>query len=214
MEAIERVNESEILAEATRLAKANDSVALSNLMHDLERRKRAYETQARQEALRVTQAQQAQVQARGNLAYLDPQDAIRARIEQTVIVELHAERAQACQRQAETLAKLIVPIRQHAERLAARSLAAEIVSKAEALQGELNDAKKALEPLRAVLEKAQVLAREVRVFNEQVTHAHVPAPVLWSSSQLSDILNGLANLELRLPAELLKLAGKAEQEAA
>lgn len=214
MEAIERVNEADILAEATRLAEAGDSVGLSNLVHELEQKRRAYEEQARVEARRITEAQQAQAQQRGNLAYLDPQDAVRARVEQTVAAELHAERARACQTQAEILTKLLVPIRQHAERLAARAFAVEIVSKAEALQAELADAKKALEPLREVVEKVLALGRRVNLFNQQVQHVHVPPPSLWSSSHLSEITNGIHSLELRIPPDLAKLAGQSEQKAA
>lgn len=210
MDPIVKVDESRIRTRAHQAVAAVDVEALGALLGEIDAQRQQYFAQAQEEARCANEAAQGQAAQRGRLAYLDPPEALKARVEQQFNIELRTERATACQQQGEALGKLLTSVRKESERLHAQRLAREVAEEAKRLQDELAAAKAGLEPLRRVVEKIIGLIRQAGSFNVQSETAKIPAPTLTGDP---GIVNALQHLALTIPAELQRLAGGAQDAA-
>jgi len=210
MEPIQKVDENGIHARANKALVANDLPVLGALIDEVEEHRRQLLTQSQQEAIAVREAEINLTATRTKIAFLSEDDARKQYSELQFQIEFRAERSKVFLQQAGVLEKVLGGLRQKSTELQARHLATEIVAQAPGLADELAEAKRALGPLRAVVEKIFALSRQADFFNQQVQGISVPALILHGDP---GSINKLGDLRLEIPEDLARLASPRKRAA-
>lgn len=197
MEPVVKFDEGAALSRAQRAVAANDPEALAGVLTEVDSRRQQYLAQAQEEDRRRQETERAQSSQQGRLAYLDPEEARRQYVERQFAMELHAERAKACQAQGEALFHLLTDLRKQSEGLRAKVLARQLARRSAAIQEQLEAAKAALAPLREACEKVYSLLR-MEEFNVQSQSTKIPMPQLSGDP---GVIQKLYELRLEMPVE-------------
>lgn len=204
MEAVEKVDTSAIMQKAEEATQKGDTEVLSALIDRLEKRRQEYLGQAQKEAAAAQQAERELANVRGQLAYVDPAESRQRYVDMHFAADLHADRARACQRQAEEVANCLPGLRKQMETILTEQKAIKLVAEAKKVKAELEKTKAKLLPLlREVVEQAAALGREAREFNQTSQTAKIPQEqFLRCDLELSRLLSALDALDVYLAPEL------------
>src|SRR5262249_34070894 len=181
MESLQPVAKADVTGLEVRADEAirrGDAEALGALIAEVEQRQAAFLRQVAEEERLASERARDLATAKKQLPYL-PESEARARHRDLMFLsDDDAERAAACMQQAEMLGKLLADLRKRGEALQAKALQTQLARQAVRLRAELAEAKAAVQPLLAVIEKAFAVVRQIEQFNMTSRAAKIPVPTL------------------------------------
>jgi hypothetical protein len=158
---------------------ANDLDDIGTCIERTLEAQRRFLTLAQEEDRSAMEIAREQARERPSLAGLSEDEARKRHHEAEFQVTYRRDRAVHAQRTAESLGVLLTTLRKASATVQGRQLAERCLLEGERLQDEIELAKKGLEPLFHLFERAFSLQREIETYNQQVEAGdRLPAPVL------------------------------------
>jgi hypothetical protein len=178
-------------------AARNDLEAVGALIAEVLEQQSAMLTLARTEEAVSVELSREQAAVREGLSHLPEAEARTRWHDAQFSLSYHQGRAQNAAQQATALGNLLTTLRTLSMEVQGRQIAARCLEEGERLQDEIETAKRALEPLFVLFERAFALQREIDTFNQTVeSGSRLPSPQMVGDA---NILRRVREIRLQIP---------------